>query len=435
MRRGASLLLILLMAVAAVPCGVGQAADPPGALAFTVDELVTRALAENPELQAARAEVEAARGRLLQAGLRPNPMLDVGFQKSVTGPDNNVMAGVTLPLDLNRRQAGRLGVAERELALKEAQVAERERMLRAEVRLKAGELLAARRHLRITEELLDANRQALGLMQQRVRRGAAPSLDENLMAVEVNRLDATREVLGGQVEVLGLQLGPLLGLESGAPLSLRGELNVAPAKLNREEGLRHALTTRPDLLAAQAEVDMAGAKVRKEEAEGRWDASVNVGYMRQDFGYDLSGLTARGELRPITDVFHYVGGGVTVTLPVRNRNQGNIAAALAGAQAGGRRLDAAALMVRQEVAAAFAQREAAERALATYTRGVLEVARQNLAVVRKAYELGRHPLLYVITEQRRYIEVEMGYTEALKRAYDAGVEVERALGLGLGPMK
>jgi cobalt-zinc-cadmium efflux system outer membrane protein len=429
MRRGASLLLALLMGMAGVAGGIGQAAEPRGVQALTIDELVKQALAENPEVQAARAEVEAARGRLLQARLRPNPMLDVGFQKSVTGPDNNVMAGVTLPLDLNRRQAGRLGVAEQELALKEAQVAERERMLRAEVRLKVGELLAARRNLRITEELLAANRQALGLVGERVRRGGTPSLDENLMRVEVNRLDATREVLEGQVEVLRLQLGTLLGFEPDTPLSVRGELHVVPAKLSREEGLRQALATRPDLLVARAEVEMAGAKVRKEEAEGRWDASVNVGYLRQDFGYDLSGLTARGELRPITDVFHYVGGGVTITLPVRNRNQGNIAAALAEAQAGGRRLDAATLTVRQDVAAAFTQEEAAERALATYTRGVLEVARQNLAVVRKAYELGRHPLLDVIAEQRRSIEIEMGYTDVLKQAYDAAVALERALGV------
>jgi cobalt-zinc-cadmium efflux system outer membrane protein len=428
-RRWGSLLLALIITMAGTEDGVGQAAEPREAPAFSVEALVERALAGNPELQAARAEVEAARGRLLQAGLRPNPMLDLGFQKTVSGPDNNVMVGVTLPLDLNRRRAGRLGVAERELALKEAQVAERERMLRAEVRLKAGELLAARRNLGITQELLGANRQALGLVQERVRRGSAPELDERLMRVEVNRLEASREVLEGQVEVLRLQLGTLLGLEPDAPLPVWGELRLTPARLSRDEGLRQALTIRPDLLAARAAVEMAGAKVRQEEAEGSWDASVNVGYMRQDFGYGLSGLTERGELRPITDVFHYVGGGVTVTLPLRNRNQGNIAAALAEARAAGRRLDAVVLLVRQEVAAAFTQQEAAERALATYTHGVQEIAQQNLAVVRKAYELGRHPLLDVIAEQRRYIEVEMGYTDVLKRAYDAAVARERALGL------
>jgi outer membrane protein, heavy metal efflux system len=429
MRRGRDLLLIFWIGTTGLgPC-VGQAAEPRGAWDLSADELVERALSENPELRATRAEVEAARGRLLQAGLRPNPMLDLGVQHSVTGPDNNVMAGVTLPLDLNGRKAGRLGVAEQELALKQAQVAERERGLRAEVRLKAGELLAARRNLRITEELLGANRQALGLVRERVRRGSTPSLDENLMLVEVNRLDATREILESRVEVLRLQLSTFLGLEPDAPLSVWGDLHVAPVKLDREAGLTRALATRPDLTAAREELAMAGAKVRKEEAEGRWDASVNVGYMRQDFGYDLMGVTERGDLRPISDIFHYVGGGVTVTLPVRNRNQGNIAAALAEAQAAGRRLEAATLMVRQEVAAAFTQHAAAERALSTYTRGVWEVAQKNLSVVRRAYELGRHPLLDVIAEQRRYIEVEMGYTEVLKNAYEAVVELERAVGV------
>ena len=196
---------------------MGQRRKPhAGAGDVTVDELVARALADNPELQAAQAEVEAARGRLHQAGLRPNPMLDLGGQKSVTGPDNNLTAGVTLPLDLNGRKAGRVGVAERRAGVKHAQVADRERRLRAEVRLKAGELLAAQRNLRITEELLQVNRRALGLLQARVRQGAAPPLDENLLLVEVNRLEASR-VLESQVEVLALQLNTLVGPGTGGP--------------------------------------------------------------------------------------------------------------------------------------------------------------------------------------------------------------------------
>jgi outer membrane protein TolC len=104
---------------------------------MTVDDVVARALADNPDLRAARAEVDAAVGRVRQAGLRPNPMLEVGGQKAIS-PDNNFSIGVTLPLDLNGRVDGRVGVAQRELELKRAQVAERERRLAAEVRLKAG---------------------------------------------------------------------------------------------------------------------------------------------------------------------------------------------------------------------------------------------------------------------------------------------------------
>jgi cobalt-zinc-cadmium efflux system outer membrane protein len=393
-----------------------------------VDDLVARALADNPELQATQAEVDAAHGRLQQAGLRPNPMLELGVQKNVAGPDNNLTAMVTVPLDLNGRKAGRVGVAAGELEMKRTQVADRARRLRADVRMKAGELLAAQRNLRFTEELLQVNRDALDLLQTRVSRGAAPPLDANLLRVEVNRLEASRRRLVSQVEVLGLQLKTLVGLGPEAPLSLRGDLRPAPARLDLQTGLTQALAARSDLLVARAEVAMAEAMIQKERAEGRWDASVNVGYMRQDFGYDLNGLTASGRTQPITDVFHYVGAGVSITLPVRNQNQGNIATALASTTAAQRRLAFVTLTIRQEVTAAFTQYDAAQRALDIYTQGVWEVARQNLGVVRQTYELGRANLLDVIAEQRRYIDVETGYTEALKQVYDAAVGIELAVG-------
>jgi outer membrane protein, heavy metal efflux system len=422
---------LLLVGVLGVPLIVSRAAcaqAPREMGEYTVDDLVAQALADNPDLHATQAEVDAAHGRLQQAGLRPNPMLDLGVQKNVAGPDNNLTASVIVPLDLNGRKAGRVGVAAGELEMKRAQVADRVRRLRAEVRLKAGELLAAQRNLRFTEELLQVNRDALGLLRTRVSRGAAPPLEENLLRVEVNRLEASRRLLASQVEVHALQVKALVGMGPEALLTLRGDLRPAPVRLNLSEGLTQALAARADLLVAQAEVGMAEATIQKEKAKGRWDASVNVGYMRQDFGYDLRGLTANGGTQPIQDIFHYVGAGVSITLPVRNQNQGNIAAALASTLAAQRRMAFVTLMIRQEVTAAFTQSEAAQRALEIYTQGVREVARQNLEVVRQTYTLGRISLLDLIAEQRRYIDIETGYTESLKQAYDAVVDIERAVG-------
>jgi cobalt-zinc-cadmium efflux system outer membrane protein len=115
-------------------------------------------------------------------------------------------------------------------------------------------------------------------------------------------------------------------------------------------------------------------------------------------------------------------------LPVRNRNQGNVAAARAETTAAERRREFMELMARQEVQAGFAQHDAARRARDLYERGVRDVARRNLDVVRQAYQLGRGSLLDVIAEQRRYIEVESGYTDVLKQVYEAAVEIERAVG-------
>lgn len=393
----------------------------------TIDELVARAIADSPDLRGARAEIDAAVGRVRQAGLRPNPMLDLGGQKALS-PDNNLTAMLSLPLDLNGRKEGRVGVAERELAMKRAQVADRERRLRGDVRMKAGDLLAAQRNLRVTEDLLQANRQAFALVQNRVREGAAPTLDGSLALVEVNRLDASQKLLASRVEVARLQLKALAGMAPDAPLVLRGDLGSTPPLVESADAVTRALTERADLQAARADAATARARILKEQAEGRWDASVNVGYMRQDFGFDLMGLTPQGQTRPIQDVFHYFGAGVRIMLPVRDRNQGNIAAARAEAEAADRRVEFTALTVRQEIDAALTQYEATRRGLEIYERGVRDIARRNLDVIRQSYELGRVSLLDVVAEQRRYIDVENGYTDALKQVYDAAVDVERAIG-------
>ena len=342
-----------------VAVAIALLADPAGALAqasdasvMSVDEVVARALADNPDLRAARAEVDAAGGRLRQAGLRPNPMLELGGQKAIS-PDSNLSVALTLPLDLNGRVDGRVGVATREVEMRRAQVAERERRLAADVRLKAGELLAARRNVEVADELLRINREALRLVGDRVREGAAPALDESLLLVEVNRLEAGRQMLESRVTVLALQLRALAGMEPDAPLTLRGELAGAAPGVSRAEAVTQALAGRPDLEVARADAAMARARIRKEEAEGRWDASVSVGYQRQDFGFDLRGVASNGTLQQIKDVFHYFGAGVTITLPVRNRNQGNVAAAVAETRAAERRQEFAVLVIRQEVEAAL----------------------------------------------------------------------------------
>src|SRR6266446_1237450 len=415
--------VVLALAIIGGGPSVGHAQPQTLTAEVTVDELVARALAESPDVLAARADADAAKGRLVQAGLRPNPTVELGGQKAL-GTDNNVMVGLSIPLDLNRRKEGRVGVAEREVEMKRFQVTDRERRLRADVRMKAAEVLAARRDLEVTDDLLRRNREALNLVGERARRGAVPPLEENLLLVEVNRLDAGRRMLESRVEVLTLQLKALTAWPVEAGLTLKDGLDAPTPAIDRQAGVAQALAQRADLRAAKADAAMARAKIAKEQAEGRWDASFSVNYQRQDFGFaGLSGLTDRGGTRPIQDVYHYFGGALTITLPVRNQNQGNVAAARAEAAAAERRIELTVLTVRQEVQAAFTQYEATQRSLEIYARGVRDVARQNLDVVRQTYQLGRGTLLDVITEQRRYIDIEMGYTDALKQVYNAAIEI------------
>src|SRR5713226_9558486 len=83
-----------------------QYVDPVNGL--TADELVRYALTHNGELAAARQMIAEARGKLRQAGFKPNPTLEASGTRAANTPDNNVMIGAELPLELGGRRSARV---------------------------------------------------------------------------------------------------------------------------------------------------------------------------------------------------------------------------------------------------------------------------------------------------------------------------------------
>jgi len=147
-------------------------------------------------------------------------------------------------------------------------------------------------------------------------------------------------------------------------------------------------------------------------------------------GFPQQGLAPGGGLTPIRSVFHYVSAGAMVTVPIRNRNQGEIAAARAERSGAALAHDAARLTAESEVAAARARDEYARQAVKLYRSGAQGLARQNLAVVEQTFQLGRVTVFDVLTERRRYIEIERGYTDTLRAAYEARTALNQAIGGG-----
>ena len=399
--------------------------DPSGGM--SADEAVTYALTHNSELAAVRSEVEAARGLVQQATLRANPQLDIERKQQINGSDNDTMVGAMLPLELGGRRSARVLVAQRELELKERVLADKERLLAAEVRAKFGGALGELLKLGFTEDLLSTTDQGYRLVAARVAEGRTAPLEQNMVLVEVNRIRSMRESGEGKVEVAMLELRNLMGMRPEEPLRLRGNLDdliePVPSVVVATE---LALRERPDLQLARALENLAEARIAQARSEGRLDASLTGKYELMNFGFPQRGVDSSGQLVPIQGRFHSLTVGVTLDLPVRNRNQGTIAAAVAEKSASTQRREFAELSVRREVASALARYQSAARAAEIYRVGVQGQANANLDVVRQTYEFGSKTLLDVIAEQRRFIETQTGYIEALVNTYQARLEVERA---------
>jgi outer membrane protein TolC len=74
------------------------------------------------------------------------------------------------------------------------------------------------------------------------------------------------------------------------------------------------------------------------------------------------------------------------------------------------------------------QYEQARQTVAVYRDDVQPLARRTLDTVRETYQLGRATVFDVLTEQRRYLDTERAYTQALADAYAARVGLGRATG-------
>jgi outer membrane protein, heavy metal efflux system len=412
-----------------IPATVNQYYDSQRGI--SLDDAIEMAIAREPALRAARAEVDVARGTRTQAGLRPNPSASFEWRDEPSGTDNQAMISVQWPLDLFRR-AGRTNVADREVAVAELSVLDRERTIRAAVRTRFGDVLGGIRRLTLLEELIDAIRRQRDLLRARVEEGASPPLERDLIEVELQRLEPERLLQVGRIESALFALKRAAGLDATAPLLVRDSLEDVVQREARS-GSASAdslaqITERADVREAAARIAAAEAKVDRAERDGRIDVSLFGSYQRMDAGFPQLGLGTTGSLERVRSVFHYVAGGAMVTIPLLNRNQGEVSAARAEQARAMAVHEAARLSAESELAAARVMDHRTHEAAQAYSAEARALARRNLDIVGQSYALGRVTVFDVLSEQRRFLEVELAYSDALAAAFEARTILLQAQG-------
>jgi len=417
--------LIFIISLTAFPVSHGQV--PGTAEGLSSVDLTRRALASNAQLAAARLEIDRARARLRQAELRPNPSVEFMQENGAFNSpgERGTTIGFSLPLELAGQRGRRIDLARAELEASEAEVADRERRLASEARMAYAEALAALRELEVTQELNALDVETARVVEARVEEGDAAPLELNLLRAEVDRLRARRVLIEGRLQAALLRLKLIAGIPPEETLRLREELTAPllpdpPASL--EAAVEAALRSRPDLQFARLseEVAQAGYRLAKAQAAPQVTAIAQYSSIRGTFDETPVGL--------ITDRDSALSFGVSITLPIFNRNQGTKAEARASITQAQKQREFLESTVRAEVASAYYRCEVARTALQTYERGVIERSTQNVRTVRAAYETGAFRVSELLAEQRRLIDMQREMTEAMVERYRALSDLQAAMG-------
>lgn len=427
--------VVLYGAVSVAPARAQQPAAPhfvDPAKGMTLQQLLDTARSNEPGLRTSVLAAEALKADVRQAALRANPRLSFEQREQLGGMDRQTTASAEWPLELFRRPA-RVAVARADVEVAQANTKNQERLLVREVRAAHARYLAAARTVTVFDELAQQARTTVGLLEARAAAGAIPRLERDQASVELSRVEARRLGAIGAAEMAGIDLQRAAGLTPSRGFTVRDPLEAAIPWSELDALLAASadagsVASRPDVRAADAQVDAENARRNHAAAGGRVDVSLFAGYMRMASGFPQQGVGMSGALQPIEGIFHNVAAGVMIDVPLFNRNQGAIAAAefrasAATQEAAGRRLAAVS-----DVQGAAARLRAARAAAQVFTGPLRDTARRNVDVVREAHSLGRNTLLEVIVEQQRYLEVEMAYTDALMEVLDAHAALMAASG-------
>lgn len=259
----------------ALSAGAGGTAiaAPSNTAPLDLPQLIRIARTGNQGLQAACFAIDTARARLLGAGLRANPRLDISTRSDFLFGNEGEYAA-TIGISQSFPIAGRLlrqkDVARVDIALAEAEVQEAERRLANEIAVAMGRVIVVDRQIQSRDALIGIEQKLLKTTQSRFKAAEVSELDVNTVQLDLQRIVQERALLQSQQQALIVSLNTLLGRPASSALNLDVSIPEAGALPGLDQLQRKAVESRPDLHSALLSSDRAEAEMALAKAS-RWE--------------------------------------------------------------------------------------------------------------------------------------------------------------------
>ncbi len=382
-----------------------------------LDALVAEALARNPETNVYSAEIAAAKGERRTAGEWQNPELatELGAKLVRDYQGNSLGEGVTWTLSATQtfeypgRVTLRKAIANHQIALAELALDGFRAALAARVRAVALRAALGQAKADAAGEIARRFDDLLAVLKQRPVPGVAPQLD--LRIIEASAIALKRRPIEGQREMQSAiyELNQLRGAPVDSPLAPpRVDLKLRP--LPSVAALLFTARDRNyDIRTRVFELEQQGYKIQLALNE-RWPG-VRVGPFAHNERADANE--------------YQFGVGVTLPLPLWNRNTGKIETEKARASKVGAELRALVREVERKVTdAEFLYRSRREEA-DQLQMSILPQMREAAEVADRNYRDGAVPLSTYTELQKQYLDSIDAFTAAQAGAIEARQQLEQ----------
>jgi len=401
-----------------------EAVSTNTSVSLTLDVLVAEALEKNPELRFYEAEIAAAKGGRKTAGLWPNPEVSgAAGHRSARDPNSGIKgeglawsASVVQPFEWPGRIGLRKAIANRDIELAELGYGRFKVALAARMRVLGYTLFAAQEKASAAREVADRYKALREVLVQRDPAGLTPLLEFRVIEAGELTSQRTASLASLATQAALLELNQLRGQPPGASLSVaQADLSFRPLDPS-ETLLALARTNNFDLRLRAAELAQQGFRVAL--AKNERFPTLSVG---PSFSHAEAGRAAEKE--------QVIGVGISLPLPLWNRNQGNIQTAEA------RQVQAEASYyvtqrdTERQVLQAALNYETKLREMSRWRPDSVEHFREAAEIADRHYRLGSVPIAIYVELQNKYLQAVEGLLDTKKEALEAGQNLELLTGL------
>ncbi|WP_339612959.1 TolC family protein [uncultured Rubinisphaera sp.] len=386
-------------------------ASTVAAESLSLEQLEASALAGHPELRQARARVNSRRGRYVQAGLPFNPVLQ--YQSEEIG--NEGASGLhSLRVNQQFVTANKLGIAQQvqayEVQKQQAQLRAAELRVLTRIRIAFAAAAVSQRRAELTDQIVELAERSLRSVQSLVDAKEASNVALLQAKVELDQARVNAENAVTQLQATRRALAAAVGMPELPPSDLAVDREEVLGEAPWEVLMSELEASSPELAAAGSELERA-----------RWALQLACAQVTPN----ITGQVGVGVDTATDDTYAIVG--VSIPLPIRNRNQGNIQTARADIAAASAAIDQTRLSLDGRLADAVGRYQTARQRYEQLEKRIVPNAEETYKLSQQAFAAGDSDFLQLLTVQRTLFTTRLSVLDAFGQAKQALAEIEGLL--------
>lgn len=379
------------------------------AASLSLATAIQLALDANPAIAVATREQAAIEGVQVQAAVRPNPSISTFIQDTRSATRETTIQ-LNQPFELGNKRAARIEAADVRYEAASASIEAQKAEIRAAVIAAFYEVLVAQERKTLAQSSLELAQRARAAAAKRVLAGKISPVEETKSRVAESAVRIELNQAHSLLSTARHRLSALWGNPNPSFTEANGQVDTLSSTLDLDS-LSEMLKTAPAIKRAQLEVEQRDAVARLEKAKRIPDLTVSMGARRnEELGLNQAIL------------------GVSIPIPVFDRNQGNLQEALSRTDKA--RDELLALQVQQSTLlnSAYERFLAAQQEVGMIRTDILPGAQSAYDAAVKGFEFGKFGFLDVLDAQRTFFLARSQYLSALLRGHQAIAEIERLVG-------